>query len=93
MYTNKNDGKVYIGETIELKHRLKSHMKHDKSSMVFHKALREESYDAFEFSILFEYEGYDKSDVKTKIEEMEEYFIVKEMNIESEKVTVCWELH
>ena len=74
IYTNKNDGKVYIGETIDLKRRLRAHTEH-KSSMDFHIAIRKENFDVFKFSILFEYESVDKEDVKSRIEEMEEYYI------------------
>ena len=74
MYTNKNDGKVYIGETIHLERRKKTHMDH-KSTMGFHMAIKEESYEVFEFSLLFECDGDIKEEVKRKIEEMEEYYI------------------
>ena len=56
MYTNKNDGKVYIGETIHLERRRKTHMEH-KSTMGFHMAISEESFEVFEFSLLYECEG------------------------------------
>lgn len=74
MYTNKNDGKVYIGETIDLKKRIRTHEEH-KSHMDFHLAIRKETFDVFEFSILFEYESENKQEVKSKLEEMEEFYI------------------
>lgn len=74
MYTNNKDGKVYIGETINLKERLKAHSEH-KSHSDFHLAIQKESFDIYEFSILFEYENEDKLEVKKKIEEMEEFYI------------------
>lgn len=84
MYTNKNNGKVYIGETINLKRRQREHIEH-KSSMVFHRVIRDETFETFEFSILFECEDENKEYVICKIEEMEEYYIVKYNAIEDDR--------
>lgn len=73
-YTNKTNGKVYIGETLDLEKRKKAHL-NQKGFSYFHKAIQTEGINNFEFEILFQFEDNDKSIVKDKIIDIEEFHI------------------
>lgn len=73
-YTNKKNGKVYIGETVDLKGRQKAHQS-QKGFSYFHKAIEEEGIEMFDLEIIYQCEGIDKNEVKNKIIELEEFYI------------------
>ena len=56
--TNKVNGKIYIGKTVNtLQQRMSEHKRHSKNSiMTFHKAIQKYGFDNFEFVVLFECE-------------------------------------
>lgn len=53
-YRNKINGKVYIGQTIDIERRKIEHIKSSENGtgFAFHRALRKYGYDSFEFDIL-----------------------------------------
>lgn len=73
-YTNKNNGRVYIGETIDLNSRQRAH-KTCKGFSYFHQAIEKEGFDIFDFEIICQFEGLDKSEIKSKIVDLESFYI------------------
>jgi len=53
--TNKTNGKIYIGKTMNSLHqRMSEHKRHSKNSvMILHKAIQKYGFDKFEFVVLF----------------------------------------
>jgi len=83
-YTNKCNGKVYIGETIDLNRRQRSHLT-CKGFSYFHQAIEKEGIDIFDFEVLFQHEGLDKNEVKCKVVELEEFYINEYQAFHEEK--------
>lgn len=54
-YTNKINGKVYIGQTINPKIR-KSQHKNSKADDYFHRAIRKYGWEAFDYEVLYEFD-------------------------------------
>ena len=59
IYTNKNDGKVYIGQTIHEDDRMKYH-KYAYDDTPFEKAIKEEGWNSFNYNVLYRVKGWDK---------------------------------
>lgn len=51
-YTNKINGKIYIGQTINEKRRLNQHKKSSENSL-FHRAIKKYGWENFEYKVLF----------------------------------------
>ena len=58
-YRNKLNGKVYIGQTIDIERRKSEHLKDAErgTGFVFHRALRKYGIDCFDFDVLHVIEG------------------------------------
>lgn len=76
MYTNKNNNKVYIGQTINEEERIKQH-KYAYDKTPFEKAIKEEGWDSFNYSVLYRVKGWDKKLVTNVLNSMEQYYISK----------------
>ena len=57
-YTNKNNGKVYIGQTIREDIRMEQHRRCDSPSR-FHSAIKKYGWDNFEYAVIFTIEHDD----------------------------------
>jgi len=68
--------KYYVGQTIHLVRRQHEHRK-ARGNFYFDKAVKKYGYEAFEFSILEEIDLPTKAEVKTKLDELEIYYITK----------------
>lgn len=82
MYTNKFNGKKYIGETIcEAKRKTKH--KYDtfkrNSKLYFHRSLRKCGYDNFDYEVLFKFSHHNKQSVKNVLWD-KEVELIKEYN-------------
>lgn len=75
-YTNKINGKVYIGQTIDEKQRIRSH-RNSKVEDHFHRAIRKYGWDNFEYEVIFETISSDPDRLKFLLNTMEKYFIRK----------------
>ena len=75
-YTNKINGKIYIGQTTDEKRRRESH-KYSKADDHFHRAIRKNGWDNFEYEVVFETISSDKDRLKYLLDTMEKYFIKK----------------
>lgn len=71
-YRNKINGKVYIGQTIDVERRKKEHLQccENNTGFTFHRALRKYGYDNFEFDILHKVEA-NKPYFKIRMDELE----------------------
>lgn len=78
-YTNKINGKIYIGQSIDIKKRqctYKSSANNQNSSgynTPFHQAIREYGLENFNFEIVIELSPFEYT--KEKLDELEQYFI------------------
>lgn len=75
-YTNKINGKVYIGQTTDERQRKKDH-RNSKVEDHFHRAIRKYGWDNFEYEVIFETLSSDKDRLKYLLDTMEKYFIKK----------------
>ena len=50
-FTNKINGKIYIGQSIDIEHRRKEHLRY-KDESYFHRSLMKYGNDNFDFEIL-----------------------------------------
>ena len=71
-YRNKINGKVYIGQTIDLNRRYKDHLYYAQHNPVqqIHKAIAKYGIENFDFSVLHKIEGEDDF-VKLRLNELE----------------------
>ena len=80
-WTNKTNGKRYIGQTYREKKRRYDHIYLSKKKKgwlsAFHTALREVGYDGFEYNVLFKIETDDLAVLKHTLDEKEAYYIRK----------------
>lgn len=76
-FTNKFNGKSYIGQSINLELRYKSHKRNYQNSNLhtynskFYRALRKYGFDNFEYNILEENDLFSQEDLNNK----EKYYI------------------
>lgn len=75
-YTNKINGKVYIGQTIDEEKRKSAH-KCSKGEDHFHRAIRKYGFENFDYQVVFETISSDKDRLKYLLDTMEKYFIRK----------------
>lgn len=75
-YTNKINGKVYIGQTIDENKRKASH-KCSKRNDHFHRAIRKYGWDNFDYEVVFTTISSDPDRLKLLLDTMEKYFIKK----------------
>ena len=76
MYTNKINGKVYIGQTVREKLRKYEHKKAIDNTY-FHKAVLKYGYENFTYQILFKVTGWDKELINKVLNIHEKYNIEK----------------
>lgn len=69
-FENKLNGKIYIGQTVDIKRRLRDHRNATSESGIFHKAIKKYGFDGFEFSIL-------EKCSESELSEREEFWIDK----------------
>lgn len=71
-FTNKIDGKSYIGQSVDIKRRYKEHKTRKTEYSLFHDAIKEYGFDNFDFSII----------ELCKVEELDEkeIYYIKEYN-------------
>ena len=74
IYTNKTNGKVYIGQTINEDSRMIQH-KYAYENTPFEKAIKEEGWYNFNYSVLYKVIGWDKKLVTDVLDSMEQYYI------------------
>lgn len=76
-FLNKINGKVYIGQTLDLNARYKAHLYYAEKNPVqqIHLALRKYGVDNFDFEVLHTVEG-DKDFVKHRLDELEAHEIL-----------------
>lgn len=84
MFKNKENGMMYIGQTLYEKLRIKhhlyaaSHFGSRNEGQPFVKALREYGIESFDYEILYKSDNIeDKAELKSILEEKERYFIEK----------------
>lgn len=72
MFTNKNNGKSYIGQSVNIERRYKDHKRIGREDTFFHRVLEEEGFDNFDFYVI----------EVCKIDELndKEIFYIKEFN-------------
>lgn len=75
-YTNKINGKVYIGQTIDEKQRKKDH-KRLKGDSYFHRAIKKYGFENFDYEVVFFTISSDPDRLKYLLDTMEKYFIKK----------------
>lgn len=75
-YTNKINGKVYIGQTTDEIKRKASH-RNSKKEDHFHRAIRKYGFENFDYEVVFETISKDKDRLKYLLDTMEKYFIKK----------------
>lgn len=73
-YTNIDNGKVYIGQTINEEERIKQH-KYAYDKTPFEKAVKEEGFDNFKYSVIYRVTGWNKDLVCKVLNLMEVYYI------------------
>lgn len=73
LFTNKQNGKVYVGKTNDIARRNREHLSESKNNENghFYNAIRKYGFENFEREILYECENEDET------YQMEEYFITK----------------
>ena len=76
MYTNKINGKVYIGQTVREKKRKYEHKKANDNTY-FHNAVLKYGYENFTYQILFKVTGWDNELVSKVLDIHEKYNIEK----------------
>lgn len=81
-YTNKINGKVYIGQTIQPEKRKKQHMKAE-SNMYFHRAVKKYGYENFTYEVLFSMDFENKEIASTVLEDRERQAILDHMSWDS----------
>lgn len=72
-FTNKINGKVYIGQSVNIERRYYDHLKRDDSKNYFHRAIKKYGKDNFLFEILEEYS-------EENLNDREKYYIAKYNN-------------
>lgn len=75
-YTNRINGKVYIGQTVDEKQRIREH-RNLRGDFPFHRAIRKYGWDNFEYEVVFTTISSDKDRLKLLLDTMEKYFIRK----------------
>ena len=74
IYTNKINGKVYIGQTIHEEERRKQHLYcYDKNP--FETAIKEEGINNFNYDVLYRVTGWNNKLISKVLDLMEEYYI------------------
>lgn len=75
-YTNKINGKVYIGQTVNEEKRKKEH-RGAYGNYPFHRAIRKYGWDNFDYEVVFTTISSDLDRLKYLLDTMEKYFIKK----------------
>lgn len=78
-FTNKIDGKVYIGQTINEYYRYNCH-KNAKCKSYFHAQIREIGFENFEYEVIFKCVFDNKNDAKIVLEDRERQAILDYMS-------------
>lgn len=78
-FTNKIDGKVYIGQTINEYRRYYTHKNADGNSY-FHDKIREVGFENFEYEVIFKDEFDNKNDAKIVLDDRERQAILDYMS-------------
>lgn len=76
-YTNKNNGKIYVGQTNNIKVRHNAHI-NCKHNDPFHSAIKHYGMDLFEFEIIEVIEDDDEVSLRIKMNDRERYYILLE---------------
>lgn len=77
-YTNKVNGKVYIGQTVREKRRQYDHRKtYNSWRSYFHEAIKKYGFNSFEYEILESIEDEDLNLLKQALNTKEQYYIAK----------------
>lgn len=81
MYSNKTNGKKYIGQTLDEKSRIREHKCHANSrtdsQFAFYSAIRKYGWDNFEYEVLVRVETEDKKSLINTLNQLEVYYISK----------------
>lgn len=82
MFTNKVNGKKYIGKTINPAERYRNH-KYANEDSVFHRAIKKYGFENFEYEILESHFYNSKDESNDQLNELEKFYIKKyESNID-----------
>lgn len=78
-YTNKINGKIYIGQTVNEKARIREHKnpKPKEKNCPFHRAISKYGWDNFTYEVIFRTVSYSINKMKCILNTMEVYFIKK----------------
>ena len=83
-YTNKINGKIYIGQTIDEERRKLEHFK-AKDDFYFHRALRKYGMDNFQYDVLYSStEINNKNEIIDVLNKLETEYILKYNSYKSE---------
>lgn len=70
-YTNKTNNKIYVGQTIDIHNRHKSHKcaaeKGETGCPLFYRAIKKYGFDNFEFEVLDQIDGQKEADIAEKL--------------------------
>lgn len=69
-FTNKINGMSYIGQSVDIERRYKQHKRINTDNTIFHNAIREYGFDAFDFEII-------ELCAKDSLDEKEKFYIKK----------------
>ena len=75
-YTNKHNGRIYIGKTLNLRLRKTQH-KCATFDDYFHRAIRKHGYDAFDLCVIEQVDGTDRHQLNERLNEIEIACIAK----------------
>lgn len=74
-YTNKINGKKYIGQTIHEKRRMATHKSAKSKSSQFHSAIKKYGWDNFKYEVLYKRDFINSDDASFSLDLMEIYYI------------------
>lgn len=84
-YTNKLNGKIYIGQTLDEAKRMRDHRYCKGKNVYFHNAIRKYGFENFDYEVLFRDQFDNVNDAKIVLDDRERQFILDYMSWDPDK--------